>query len=222
MQQRITRVYRVYGAMRSTGEDTSKLVEAASAEDAEREANRLGLMVSGVEIAGGLSNASLHPPPLPSSPALSRESRAASDCGPLLLGIPVAASMLIWFWVSGLNLLQSPGEKVSLIILGTIIGTASAAAFEAARSKDRVSHIHKATTPTAWFFSILLLWLICYPAYLFERRKYGLRNLLIGGIIVASFFVWSAAAILVAIESRKAEVRDGFNQLQQQLESLAR
>lgn len=47
---RHTKTYRVYGAMRDTGENTSKLIEASTAEEAQHEANRLGLMVSGVEV----------------------------------------------------------------------------------------------------------------------------------------------------------------------------
>lgn len=47
-----SRIYRVYGALRDTGEETSKLIESDTSRSAEAEANRLGMVVSGVEIEG--------------------------------------------------------------------------------------------------------------------------------------------------------------------------
>ncbi len=45
-----TRVYLVHGADRDSGDEVKKLLEANSAAEAERAANRLGILVKGVEI----------------------------------------------------------------------------------------------------------------------------------------------------------------------------
>jgi len=56
---------------------------------------------------------------------------ATADYGTFLLAIPVASTMLIWFWVSGMHLMQSPGDSMTLIMLGTVLGTAILASVEA-------------------------------------------------------------------------------------------
>lgn len=67
--------------------------------------------------------ASIEPAPL----------KPAADYGLFLLAVPLIATMLIWFWVSGMNLLQSPGDTMALIMLATVVGTAVIAAMEASR-----------------------------------------------------------------------------------------
>ena len=59
--------------------------------------------------------------------------KPAADYGMFLLAIPVITTMLIWFWVSGMNLLQSPGDKMALLMLATVLGTAVVAAMEASK-----------------------------------------------------------------------------------------
>src|SRR6266545_3773344 len=73
----------------------------------------------------GFAPSTLDPAPATKPPA---------DYGVALLVIPVVSTMLILFWVSGMNLLQSPGEKMGLIIVATIVGTAAIAAMEASRA----------------------------------------------------------------------------------------
>lgn len=50
MRRPRSRPYLAHSAMSSTGEDTSKLIRAPSAEDDQMQANHLGMMVSGVEL----------------------------------------------------------------------------------------------------------------------------------------------------------------------------
>ena len=146
----------------------------------------------------------------------------AADYGMFLLAIPVVATLLIWFWVSGMNLLQSPGDTLTLIMLSTVLGTAIVAAMEASKA-GMVSDRKKGTySPTAWFFIITLLWIVGYPAYLLKRRHYGLANRLIVGLIIALVFAGSWSVMNTAVEAKQAEVRGDLEKMQRQLESFGR
>lgn len=124
-----------------------------------------------------------------------------------LLGLPTIACILIWFWVGDMNLLQKPGNKMTLIMLFTVIGTAIIAAMEADKA-GMVSDRKKGSYgPVAWFFIISLMWIIGYPAYLFKRRHYGLNNRLIVGTIVAVSFIGSWVVMNTAIEVKIDEVK---------------
>lgn len=149
-------------------------------------------------------------------------SKPAADYGMFLLAIPVVATMLIWFWVSGMNLLQSPGDTMALIMLATVLGTAIVAAMEASKVGMKSDRKKGTYSPTAWFFIITLLWIIGYPVYLFKRKHYGLANRLVVGILVALVFVGSWSIINSAIEDKKAEIRGHLEQMQRQMESLGK
>lgn len=131
-----------------------------------------------------------------------------ADYGIFLLALPVFSTLLIWFWVGNMNLLQNPLQTLSIIGLSTVFITALIAAMEAAKV-GMVSNKQQGTySPIAWFFIILLLWIIGYPAYLYKRRKYGLTNFLVIGVIVALFFIGSQLILGISIEQQKAKVRD--------------
>ena len=147
------------------------------------------------------------------------ENRGA-DFGIALLAIPAAATMLIWFWVSGMNLFQSPGSTLTLIGMATILSTAALAAMEAARTgmqKDKAKGTH---SPAAWFFIIALVWIVGYPSYLLKRKHAGLKSRLVPGLALALVFVASWSMMNGAIEHQKAVVRGDLDQAQRQLESL--
>ncbi|ABM04073.1 hypothetical protein Ping_2333 [Psychromonas ingrahamii 37] len=151
---------------------------------------------------------------------ISNTSKPVTDYGLLLLGLPVVTTFLIWFWISGLNLLQSPGGKMSLLILLTVLGTAIITAMEASKVGMK-SDIKKGSySPTAWFFIISLIWIIGYPVYLYKRKNYGLSNRLIMGGIIAVIFVSSWGIMNLAIDSQKEKFRGDLEQVQQQLNSL--
>lgn len=149
-------------------------------------------------------------------------SKPPADYGMFLLAIPVVATLLIWFWVSGMNLLQSPGDTMALIMLATVLGTAIVAAMEASKVGMKSDRKKGTYGSTAWFFIISLLWIIGYPVYLYKRKHFGLANRLVGGILVALVFVGSWGIMNSAIEDRKAEVRGNLAEMQRQLESLGR
>lgn len=148
--------------------------------------------------------------------------KPAADYGMFLLAIPVVTTMLIWFWVSGMNLLQSPGDTMALLMLATVLGTAIVAAMEASKVGMKSDRKKGTYSATAWFFIITLLWIIGYPVYLYKRKHYGLTNRLVAGILVALIFVGSWSIMNSAIEAKKAEIRGNLEEMQQQLESFGR
>lgn len=149
-------------------------------------------------------------------------SKPTTDYGIFLLAIPVVTTMLMWFWVSGMNLLQSPGDTMALLMLATVLGTAIVAAMEASKVGMKFDRKKGTYSATAWFFIITLLWIIGYPVYLYKRKHYGLTNRLVAGILVALVFLGSWSILSAAIDEKKAEVRGNLEQMQQQLESLGR
>ena len=141
------------------------------------------------------------------------KNNAKADYGIFLIAIPIVSTMMIWLWVSGMSLLQRPGDTMSLIMLATVLGTAIIAAVEASKL-GMVGDRKKGTYgPVAWFFLITLLWVVCYPVYLFKRRHYGLKNLVIPGLISALMFIISWSIMGSAIDAQIAEV-------QQQIETI--
>lgn len=147
-------------------------------------------------------------------------SKPAADYGMFLLAIPVIATVLIWFWVSSMNLLQSPGSTMDLIMIATILGTAIVAAMEASKVGMKSDKNKGTYSPTAWFFIITFLWIVGYPAYLLKRKHSGLTNRLVAGILIALVFVGSFGIMYSVIEDKKAEIRGGLKQMEQQLESM--
>lgn len=146
--------------------------------------------------------------------------KASVDYGNALLAIPVVATLLIWFWVSGMNLLQSPGGTLTLIAVATLLGTATVAAMEASKlgmQRDKEKGTHNAV---AWFFLITLLWIVGYPAYLLKRKHYGLKSRFVPGLAIALIFVASWSMMNGAIESKKAEVRSNLEEMERRLDSL--
>jgi hypothetical protein len=137
-----------------------------------------------------------------------------------LLAIPLVGTMLVWFWISGLNLFQSPGSKMALILILVVLGTGIVAAMEA-KNVGMTSDKAKGTySSTSWFFIISLLWVVGYPAYLFKRRQFGLKNRLVPGLAVAVMFMGSWMLMNGAIEDKKAEVRAEMAALEQSLEAF--
>lgn len=131
----------------------------------------------------------------------------SADYGPILLAIPVVSTMLIWFWVANMNMFQDPGGNLSLIMIATIVSTGSLAAAEASRLGMTTDRNKGTYSPTAWFFIVVGMWVIGYPAYLLKRKHYGLANRMVAGILVGLLFIGSWSAMSTAIEDKKAEIR---------------
>jgi hypothetical protein len=141
--------------------------------------------------------------------------KPTTDYGIFLLAIPVATTMLIWFWVSGMNLFQSPGNTMTLLMLATVLGTAIVAAMEASKAGMKSDRKKGTYSATAWFFIITLFWIIGYPVYLYKRKHYGLTNRLVAGILIALIFVGSWGIMNTAIDTKKEEIRSNLGLMQQ-------
>jgi len=149
------------------------------------------------------------------------KSKPDTDYGLFLLAIPIVTTMLIWFWVASMNLFQSPGSSLSLLMIITVIGTAIVAAMEASKVGMKSDRKKGTYSPTAWFFIITLLWIIGYPIYLFKRKHYGLKNHLVAGLLVMFVFIGSWSAMNAAIEGKKSDIRKSFGQVEELIKEVS-
>ena len=129
--------------------------------------------------------------------------------GHLMLLIPFVATMLIWFWIGNMNLLQSPGSTLNFIGIGTILITAIIAYVES--NQLGFGDNPKETKPLIYFVGIVLLWIIVFPLYLYQRKRKGVRSLLIGGIVIALAFSISYILMSTAISERINEIQGILN-----------
>lgn len=141
--------------------------------------------------------------------------------GLAMLIIPVCTSLLIWFWIGGMNLLESPGSKLNFLTIATIIGTAILAAIEGSKlgmgnPSDLNKNGKKNSGPVAWFFLMVLLWVIAYPMYLWTRSKYGMKNYLLPGIFIALIFIISLFVMSSTVNQKVTELQQNMVQLQSQ------
>jgi len=141
--------------------------------------------------------------------------------GLAMLFMPICTSLLIWFWIGGMNLLESPGSKLNLLMVITILGTAILAAIEGSKlGMGKPSDLNKKgkknSGPVAWFFLMVLLWIIAYPFYLWTRSKYGLKNYLFPGIFIAIVFAASLFIMSSNVNQKIGEVQQNINQFQGQ------
>jgi hypothetical protein len=137
-----------------------------------------------------------------------------ADLGFGLLGLPVAAALLAWFWVGSMNLLQSPESSLALIVVATVCGTAILAAMEAAKAGAISDRSQGTYSPISWFFIVALLWIVGYPAYLLKRSRYGLKNYLVGGLAVMLMFAGTVGVMEYSIQSQVSEVRAKLEDMQ--------
>lgn len=139
--------------------------------------------------------------------------------GILILILPVAAIFLLFFWIPSMALIDRPQSKFGMIVIGTILLTAILAMMEANQLNiGRNNNQRRETGPVGWFFCFVLFWIIAYPAYLYKRSKYGLRNYCILGVLIALIFTGASLAIGAMIESSVQE----FNRSLQDLQDIFR
>jgi uncharacterized protein YecT (DUF1311 family) len=152
--------------------------------------------------------------------ATSAPTRVQADYGIALLAIPVVATLLIWFWVGGMALIQGPGTILDLLIFVTAITTAVIVAMEAKKIGMVADRKAGTYTPTQWFFLLWLLWLVAYPVYFFKRKKYGLPNQGILATIVAIVFAASIGIMHSAISEQQEKIQKGMQELQDSIKPL--
>lgn len=150
-----------------------------------------------------LSDLGVIPPPVGTiAPSLSPLLKTAEPLerqnvdvlGYVLLGIPALAALLIWRSAE----LRIPPLLISLamVIACGVLCWIEAKRLGVGSPTDRTPKDQRRSRPGSWAAFICLLWAFGYPAYLYWRSRYGLRNLLLPGIVVVVLFL--AAPFLLA------------------------
>lgn len=126
------------------------------------------------------------------------------------LVLPLGAVFFGWFWISNMRLIDNPGSKLMGLATATVFLTSLLIAYEASQlgigsSADTDAKGRKRTGPLGWFLFCLLLWAIGFPAYMYWRSRYGVKNLVVGGILVALVFT----GFLVGTRAMIAEAQGG-------------
>ena len=134
--------------------------------------------------------------------------------GVFILIIPVISIFLLLFWIGNMALIDRPQSKYWFIIIATVLSTSILAMIEATQLGIGKNVSGKRETgPIGWFCCFILLWIVAYPAYLYKRSKYGLKNYCIGGILIGLTYIVVSILIGGAIESRIQEFNDSINNL---------
>jgi hypothetical protein len=123
----------------------------------------------------------------------------AADYSILLLAVPAFSTLFLWVW-GYMHLSQNTGMELSIIAVSMIATTASIAAREASKVGMRANKEQGTHGPTAWFFIILLFWILGYPLYLYKRHLYGLTNYLVIGTEISVIFTVNLLFIALSMQ----------------------
>lgn len=146
------------------------------------------------------------------SPSLPQAAPAKKDFGFFLLLIPLFGTGLLWAWIPHLSLLDDPSTKIIMISAAVVLGTSLLAYFES--SAAVASAPDKKLYPAGnWLVIMILMWIIGYPGYLFERHKYGLRNYCFLGFIIAVLFAGVSSYFLYAIENHRGNIQANIEKI---------
>lgn len=114
-----------------------------------------------------------------------------------------------------MNLLQGPRSALSLILVGVVVTTAFVAAFEARKLGMFSDKLAGTYSPINWFVSLILLWVVACPMYLYKRHFFGVKNRLTIGIIISLIFVVSSFLMSYQIAERQREVNQHLRKLEE-------
>jgi hypothetical protein len=144
--------------------------------------------------------------PLSQATSVSDTKKTGEVVGMIMLMIPVASGILTWLWIGSMALIDSPGEKLGGLAALTVLLTAALAAFEANElgfGKDNMESKLARVAPIWWFFSMVFIWVVDYPRYLYARSLFGVRNLLAFGLL--SMTIWIVPLSVITYEIMNAE-----------------
>ena len=149
---------------------------------------------------------------LTKQPEIVADSSSSENIGYIMLVIPLISTLLIWFWIGSMNLLQSPGSTLTFLGIATIVITALLGAYEAQKlgfgKPSNTGEKNKETSPIGYFFGMILLWIVVYPLYFYQRSKKGKKNLIVGGILIALVFGLSWYSMGSAIDDQVDKIRN--------------
>lgn len=142
---------------------------------------------------------------------------ANETLGMLAILMPLIGALLNVFWVGNMNLLQGPGSTLNVIVVIVVVGSAILIGMEASQigigseSDSRVKNGKRVTGPAGWAVGTMLMWVIGFPAYMYVRSKFGLKNMVVGALAAAVLFVGTTLAINSAIEERMSDIKGMFS-----------
>lgn len=137
--------------------------------------------------------------------------------GAVMVALPVASALLMWFWVDKLPLMDQPASKLGFIGATTVVTTALLAAVESARlgfGDKSAATAYERVSPVNWFFSVVLLWIVYYPIYLHMRCRKGARSLVGWGILSVILFMAAGAVVGVRVADMQSHYDDKFQEFQ--------
>jgi len=88
-----------------------------------------------------------------------------------------------------------------LVIVTAFLINAEARAVGAGSPSDLKPNGKRREGPILWFTAILLLWIVCFPMWMFRRAQYGLRNLGFVAILVVLAYLSLPPIITSVVES---------------------
>lgn len=122
----------------------------------------------------------------------------------LALLLPLLSAVLMWFWISSLNMLQNPMGTLNAIFGMTILATIILIAVDASMLKSRITGKNSAG---AWIAFVALIWIVGYPAYFIVRGKWGAKSMQVGPILSMLVFLGVYALLYLAISDKAEEIR---------------
>lgn len=151
--------------------------------------------------AFGAALAQRLPPPPPPTAATQQPRSPDEALGIISLIAAFAATLAVWLWVGQMHRFEDPSGKLNLLTFGMVAMTSLLSAIEAGQlgfgsPRDLDAKGRRRSGPVAWFFFMVLMWIVAFPAYMWRRSTYGAKNMAVGGIVVA--FAYTASALLMA------------------------
>lgn len=119
--------------------------------------------------------------------------------GIIALILPIFTAIFItpWLVTFEMGLLVGFG----LVIVTAFLINAEARAVGAGAPNDIKPNGKHREGPIMWFIAIILLWIVCFPMWMFRRAQYGLRNLGFVSILVVIAYLALPIVIPTVVES---------------------
>jgi predicted RNA-binding Zn-ribbon protein involved in translation (DUF1610 family) len=144
----------------------------------------------------------------------------------IMVIIPLVASLIIWFWIGELRLIDNPGAKLAGVMIVVVISTAILAGVDAnqlgigssryKKDKERKS----SGDPAGWFVSLLVLWAGMYPYYLYRRSRHGAKGYGFVGLISMLVLMGVGGYMTTAIQEATETYNKQIEQAEQAVNEL--
>lgn len=145
---------------------------------------------------------------------------ADSSIGLVTLLVPAGATLLIWFWIGEMALIQAPGSTLNGLVLLTLIVTAGLVVVEANQLGMAKDDGRGDRSPLDWALWVGLVWPYGFPAYFKRREAYGQKSLFQAATTIMVAFIVSAVLVGMAINEQIDEVQGQLRQMQWQLQNF--